>query len=228
MAWSTPTAPTAGTTITVSWATTNLIDNLSWLRRLTGNADPTAANQVLVSSGTTLAAWGTLPDAAMAVQKVTRAGDTMTGDLAVTRSGIGSPGSGYVFLGNTGPYIGYDGSNVVISGNIAYHAGNAAMVPSGAIVAFATAAELTAAGAGWARYTNADGRGLIGAGTAGGKTFTENTAVNPTGGNWVDNTGAPSGTVTAGSGGTTAGSGTHTHTMDLTFPARVVVFGRKT
>lgn len=53
------------------------------------------------------------------------------------------------------------------------HAGS---VPSGAVVWFETAAELTAAGAGWAAYTAAAGRLLIGAGTTGSQSFTEATS----------------------------------------------------
>jgi hypothetical protein len=48
-------------------------------------------------------------------------------------------------------------------------------VPNGAIVAFETLAELTAAGAAWQRYTAADGRLLIGAGVTGGATWTQAT-----------------------------------------------------
>lgn len=192
MAWSTPTAPTAGTTITVAWAVANIIDLLTWLRRMTGNADPTGPNQVVVSSGTTLSAWGQLPDSAMATQKVTRAGDTMTGDLGVTRSGSGSAGTGFLFLGNTGAYLGWDGTNMLATGSKIWTQANdgsgsgldadtvrgtsgatvlAGLVPAGAVVWFETLAELTAAGAAWARYTAADGRFLVGAGTAGSPTL---------------------------------------------------------
>lgn len=55
-------------------------------------------------------------------------------------------------------------------------------VPSGAVVWFETLAELTAAGAGWARYTAGDGRLLIGAGTTFSQTFAEATNY---GANWT-------------------------------------------
>lgn len=57
-------------------------------------------------------------------------------------------------------------------------------VPSGLIAAVATAAGIPA---GWTRYTNADGRLLIGAGTTFSQTFTENTAAGT--GNWTPSSG---------------------------------------
>lgn len=61
---------------------------------------------------------GVIPDAAMANLKVTKAGDVMTGDLAVSRQGSGQPTVGYLFLGQTGGlvYVGYDGTNIVLQG----------------------------------------------------------------------------------------------------------------
>lgn len=66
-------------------------------------------------------------------------------------------------------------------GQAIWHAGNdtRAGVPSGLIGGFATAAGIAS---GWTRYTAADGRLLVGAGTTFSQTFTENTAV---GANWT-------------------------------------------
>jgi hypothetical protein len=78
-------------------------------------------------------------------------------------------------------------------------------VPSGLIAAFDTLAELTAAGATWARYTSGDGRLLIGAGTTFSQTFVE--ATNP-GGNWTpaSSVGVTIGSLGASSSGIAATS----------------------
>lgn len=130
-------------------------------------------------------------------------------------------------------------------------------VPSGAIVAFETAAELTAAGAAWAAYTAANGRLLIGAGTTFSQTFVEATNY---GANWTPSSGLGTTANTLDVGGTLGLSDTnpfapggvggtvpneqHSHsTSGLTVtgspaltgtstawlpPARGVVWGRKT
>lgn len=102
-------------------------------------------------------------------------------------------------------------------------------VPSGAVVAFRTAAEITAAGAGWARETALDGRILLGAGTAGGQTFTE---ANNYGTNWTVSTTATNagtgGTVASG-GGATADVQGHQHPVSVLLvpPGRAYVYARK-
>lgn len=113
-----------------------------------------------------------------------------------------------------------------------------AYVPSGAVVWFETLAELTAAGAGWARYTAADGRLLVGAGTTFSQTFTEATnygsawshthttpnhqhgslSLSVSGsavGGPGDSTGGPSATDGLGNGGgTTTPTATHNHSLN--------------
>lgn len=97
------------------------------------------------------------------------------GDVWIYRPG--GPSTGYSFYGNAGHYFGFDGTNFVVDGQIVRTILNTADAPLGGMVAFRTAAELTAAGARWARETNANGRLLLGAGQAGGiaEVFTENT-----------------------------------------------------
>jgi hypothetical protein len=102
-------------------------------------------------------------------------------------------------------------------------------VPSGAVVAFRTGAEVTAAGAGWARETALDGRILLGAGTAGGQTFTE---ANNYGTNWTASTTATAagtgGSVNSGAGATADVQG-HQHPVSVTLipPGRAYVYARK-
>jgi len=116
MPWNAPIVPIGGTVITVAWAGANVVDPITWLRQITGNADPGAANRVLVSVGPTTSAWGQIPDAALAVPKVSKVGDTMTGDLQVNRGGSGAPTTGYLILGNNGGwYFGFDGTQHVLS-----------------------------------------------------------------------------------------------------------------
>jgi hypothetical protein len=107
-------------------------------------------------------------------------------------------------------------------------------VPSGLIAAVATAAGIPS---GWTRYTNADGRMLIGAGTTFSQTFTENTAV---GANWTPFAGGSAISATAADQVTVAIPGTqavsatsHQHSVTLaaqtwTPVARVVVHVIKT
>ena len=57
MAWTTPTNPVAGTVITVAYAITNFINNLNWLRGLTGNTDPPGSNYTIRSTSTTATDW---------------------------------------------------------------------------------------------------------------------------------------------------------------------------
>jgi len=105
-------------------------------------------------------------------------------------------------------------------------------VPSGLGGFFATAAGIPA---GWTRYTNGDGRLLVGAGTTFSVTFTENTAV---GSNWTPFSGQSVFSATAAdvTGAATAGSAfsapSHQHSVTLsaqtwTPVATVVVFAIK-
>lgn len=107
-------------------------------------------------------------------------------------------------------------------------------VPSGAIVAFETLAELTAAGAAWARYTAADGRLLIGAGTTFSQTFAQATSY---GANWTPFAGAAviSSTAADVTGAPAAGSAfsapSHQHTVTIAAQtwlpvARGIIWGR--
>lgn len=114
-----------------------------------------------------------------------------------------------------------------ISANSAAIAALAGM-PSGGVISFRTAAEVTAAGAGWARETALDGRILLGAGTAGGQTFTE---ANNYGSNWTVSTTA----TNAGTGGAVQSGGAssadvqgHQHPVSVTLipPGRAYVYGR--
>lgn len=104
MAYGTPTDPVAGTVITVAYAVANILDPIRWLRQMTGNADPPGSNYVVVSSSTTATAWSKVPDDALANAKVNKAGDTMSGNLAVTGTvtasgNVISTGGGGVFPG---------------------------------------------------------------------------------------------------------------------------------
>lgn len=101
MAYSTPVNPVAGTVITVAYATTNILDNIRWLRQLQGNADPPGSNYVVVSSSTTGTAWAKVPADALAAgvalanlgyTPVNKVGDNMTGTLNMANSG-NAPGA---------------------------------------------------------------------------------------------------------------------------------------
>lgn len=98
-------------------------------------------------------------------------------------------------------------------------------VPSGAVVYFQQLSELTAAGAGWQRYSAGDGRILIGAGITAGQTFSE---LNNVGANWTPASGlaATAGTLVtpavitstaadvfgASAGGSSVSAPSHQHT----------------
>jgi hypothetical protein len=304
MPWNTPVAPVSGTTITVAWAIANIVNPINWLRLLMGNADPPGSDYVVVSTGVAGASWQKVPIAALAIQPVNRQGDTMTGDLTVSRSTSGAPTEGVIYLGQngsavylqydathhfnlfggvslevdsdlhtwragapstgyvnlaTGPahFIGWDGSKFVMDGATAWHSGNdgagsaldagllggvapsgyalaAAGVPSGLGGFFATAAGIAA---GWARYTAADGRLLVGAGTTFSQTFTENTAY---GANWTPFAGAGGFTGTAAdtvnvtvSGSTPVSAASHQNALSIAAQtwvpvARAVVWATKT
>lgn len=102
-----------------------------------------------------------------------------------------------------------------------FHAGNftsaEGMVPSGLIASFRTAAAIAS---GWTRFTDGDGRILIGAGTTFSQTFTENTAAGSS--NWT-----PSSLITVSAIAVTAdapflvnvGTNTNVTTSTHTHPA---------
>src|SRR5262245_51555851 len=106
MAWTTPVTPVTLTTITVAWAQQTVVDNLNWLRAITGGASPPGSGYSLESVGVAATGW---------VQHVRRTGDTMSNDLVLTRSGAGSPATGYLILGNSSAYyLGFDGAKHVL------------------------------------------------------------------------------------------------------------------
>jgi hypothetical protein len=105
MAWSTPQVPVPGTAITSAWAAQTVVDNLNWLRAMTGQASPPGSGYVAESSSVGMTAW---------VQMVRRNGDQMANDLMVTRSLLGHAEQGYLFLGNsTANFFGFDGAKHV-------------------------------------------------------------------------------------------------------------------
>ena len=151
---------------------------------------------------------------------VARAGDTMTGQLVLANgssngvaiknsSGVSKllsaiDGADNFYLGHAdaaATFLFCNGASLNIHDGsgfyVAYHTGNIAtapgMVPSGAVVWFETLAELTAAGASWERYTEADGRLLVGAGSTFSQTFAQ---AFDYGSNWT-----PSSGLTAASSG---------------------------
>lgn len=107
------------------------------------------------------------------------------------------------------------------------------LVPSGLIAAFATAAAIPS---GWSRYTAADGRLLVGAGTTFSVTYTENTN---RGSNWTPFSGIGGFTGTAAdtvnvtvSGSTPVSAASHQNSLSIAAQtwdpvARVVVFAIK-
>lgn len=105
------------------------------------------------------------------------------------------------------------------------------VIPSGLVAAFRTGAELTAAGAHWARETPLDGTFMIGAGTNGGRTFVETIGYGTA---WVQTVGSgnpsPPGGAVQGGGSSTAAPAPHTHTVsvDITPPSRAYIYSRYT
>lgn len=93
MAYGTVVDPVGGTVITVSYAVTNILDPIRWLRLLTGNADPPGSNYVVVSTGPSGTSWQKIPADALAsgaaagnlgFMPLRNSTDTFTGDLTVT------------------------------------------------------------------------------------------------------------------------------------------------
>lgn len=303
MAWGPPTIPITLTTITVAFATA-LLNSLNWLRQLTGNGDPPAADRVIVSTSTSTSSWqqvtaaviatGAVTDVKMATQKVNQVNPTYTTFAAATDKGSGffdivsnadapTAGSGWLLIQNrhwnwgsdrrwqlainttnqddiyvrsvidgvAGPWrklwhagndagianlVRTNASSTITGGNLSFGTGlrinfanenglkidlsstlnytievtsstlkfvtaryvefwnalaggfslrydtqnhvlningdDKVFVPLNAVVWFPTLADLTAAGASWTRHTAADGRLLVGAGTASSPTLT--------------------------------------------------------
>jgi hypothetical protein len=144
-----------GTTVTGTPAVLGLSVGSSGI----ASAGPLTASSLAASGGVTCAT--VAPSSSYGGGSKTAGVPSVLG-LVVGTSGIASDGP------------------IAIGGQQVYHPGNpppsGAVVPTGAIVAFDTAAHLTAAGAGWTRHTAADGRFLVGAGTSFSQTFTEGTA----------------------------------------------------
>jgi hypothetical protein len=141
-----------------------------------------------------------------------------------------APNTGYFYAGNAGTAIGFNGTNWVLDAGaqsgIIQTTGNNRPVPLGGILAFRTAAEITAAGAGWIRENVMDGRIVVGAGTTAGVTFTENTTY---GTNWRSVLSLSSTTFNAGPGATTVLTSTTLNglTTDYIPPAMCVVWGKR-
>jgi hypothetical protein len=57
MAYGTPADPVGGTVITVSYAVSNILDPLRWIRLLTGNADPPGTAYIVASTSTSGTQW---------------------------------------------------------------------------------------------------------------------------------------------------------------------------
>lgn len=185
MAWSDipPYAPTE--LIASQWANT-LFQNEVHLDNRTGH-DAAAPNLFLVSGPTPslVNGWralqsgdfsnGLIPDAAMAHPKVNLMGDTMQGDLTVSRQGSGQPTVGYILLGQTGSivYLGYDGTNIVVQGarvlipgilqtNSVLQAPGAAIGTSG--VSLSSGGSIAVGGGGGISVSGTGGVGITGSG----------------------------------------------------------------
>lgn len=278
MPWSPPGIPVSGTTITVAFATALINTGLNWLRQLTGNGDPPAADYVAASTSTSTTTWqkvGTnlldtaaVTDVKLANPKVNWTNPQYTTFGAMTDKGSGffdaesTPGDGPVaalnwlvvqnrhwnhgadyrwqftvnlndsaqiwsrsVIGGVGStwhrmfHSGMDGAGSGIDADTIDGVELVNIVPAGLIAAFRTAAAIAS---GWTRFTDGDGRLLVGAGTTFSVTFTENTAV---GASWAHDhavgsytwggTAPASGSASAGTtaGGLDVTSLAHTHVI---------------
>jgi len=264
-------SPVAGTVITTTFVDLNYKDPLTYAIALLGGfgGEPGAANKMLVSSGSEAASWVDRTAAVLAALTYTplnKAGDTSSGILIFSDDGDGVQfsrgslitdfsGDGLTMYADSSKFrimregtsteilsADYAAAAPLFKGQVMYHAGNlpaaGAAVPSGLIAAFATAAAIAS---GWARYSTADGRMLVGAGTTFTVTYTEDTDY---GSGWSHNhdmashthtgpshshsaaalgvsgsTGGPSSTNTTGGTGNTSADGGHTHnegSLDVT------------
>jgi hypothetical protein len=73
MAWTNPVNPVGGTVITVTYAVTNILEPLRWLRLMTGNADPPGTAYVAISDSVSAVTWKKIPTDAIADGAVTSA-----------------------------------------------------------------------------------------------------------------------------------------------------------
>jgi hypothetical protein len=123
MAWSAPSDPVGGTVITVAAYVTNSLDNIRWLRLLTGNADPPGSNYVVVSTSTTGTSWQKVPADALAAgvavsnlgyTPVNKAGDTGIGALTMSALTINSTSG----ISSAGPIATTGGQGITAAGTI--------------------------------------------------------------------------------------------------------------
>ena len=98
MAWTSPIQPISGTTITVAWATTTIVDNLNWLRVMTGDASPPGVGYIARAISSTATAWYDLDTALLS--KVPR---DNPGPSAASFDAALSGKSGFADVGNTHP-----------------------------------------------------------------------------------------------------------------------------
>jgi hypothetical protein len=169
--YTTPFTAVTGATIASADWNTSARDNIIHLRALL--PDAASSGQVLVSTATTTAAFGTVAADGLASDAVTTAkildANVTTAKLAaesVTEAkldALDSPADNEILT--------YDSATA----RLEWQAASALITgfPASGILAFATAAAIAS---GFSRYTAADGRFLVGAGTSFSVTYTENTA----------------------------------------------------
>lgn len=95
MAWTSPKTWLVGETVTAANMNFHVRDNEEWLRRLTGNADPPAADYVAVSTSTSLTAWAKITQAVMAANSVGTA-QVIAGSLNGTHLAVASVGDSHM------------------------------------------------------------------------------------------------------------------------------------
>jgi hypothetical protein len=253
--WTPPFLAVTNAVISSSDANAGYRGNLLYLRQFL-SANPGGANEWLQSTGTDGAAWvarATAVRDALATAILT-ANLRLANNISLQGQTVGAVNRGLagvgpddiVYLGDasssmrlqtSGSLQMFDGANY----QTLYHTGNlpspGAAVPTGLIAAFRTAAAIAS---GWTRFTDGDGRLLVGAGTTFSVTYTQDTAY---GSSWAHghtvsfNTGTsttPGGSVQSG-GASTADPQNHVHpvsgsTADATWTpvARAVVYAIKT
>jgi hypothetical protein len=163
--------------------------------------------------------------------------------IGVNQLDTNAVGAGHIIDGSVGTAEITDGAvttNKIGDGQVtaAKLASGVGTVPSGLIAAVPTAAQIPS---GWTRYTNGDGRFLIGAGTTFSQTFNENN--NWGASNWTPVTGLTTDVPTSNflaaaassnnaTNATNVGTSTHLHTINGQSavwipPSRVVVWCQK-
>jgi hypothetical protein len=163
--------------------------------------------------------------------------------IGVNQLDTNAVGAGHIIDGSVGTAEITDGAvttNKIGDGQVtaAKLASGVGTVPSGLIAAVPTAAQIPS---GWTRYTNGDGRLLIGAGTTFSQTFVENNNIGAS--NWTPVTGlvtdVPTSTFVAAAasannatGASGVGTSTHLHTINgqsaiWVPPSRSVVWVQK-